>query len=257
MKKGPANRAPSPGGLSTSAVRGGKNYLITTCMEGPGIPHAVTKVCLDDKVVFEKRTELLRVASGRDYSDVVIERQHRSVLDTFSVQGHASYGAPSEYLERTKVLLIKGLRKEALGLMEEAAERHPGDPFVLSYYGSLLSAVGGNHEGGVDCCRRAVMGLYNGGGGSSGFYRPALYMNLGRAYLLAGRKKAAFDSFLAGLGFDGGNGDIIREIKRLGLRRRPAIPALSRSNPVNRTLGLLLHRLQKSTGPIMPFMSAI
>lgn len=68
------------------------------------------------------------------------------------------------------------------------------------------------------------------------------YLNLGRIYLLAGKKNAAIQIFRQGLKM-GKNPQIMVELKKLGLRRAPVLTALSRNHPINRCLGLIFHRL--------------
>jgi Flp pilus assembly protein TadD len=71
---------------------------------------------------------------------------------------------------------------------------------------------------------------------------PLHYLNLGRIHLLAGKKELAIGTFRQGLKM-GKNRQIVAELKALGIRKGPPIPALSRSHPLNRYLGLILHRL--------------
>jgi Flp pilus assembly protein TadD len=71
---------------------------------------------------------------------------------------------------------------------------------------------------------------------------PLHYLNLGRIYLLAGKKDAALQTFRQGLKM-GKSSEIMAELKKLGIRKDAVLPTLSRSHPLNRYLGLVLHRL--------------
>jgi Flp pilus assembly protein TadD len=71
---------------------------------------------------------------------------------------------------------------------------------------------------------------------------PLHYLNLGRIYLLAGKKDVAIQTFRQGLK-TGKSSQIVTELKNLGLRKGPLLPALPRNHPLNRYLGLVLHRL--------------
>lgn len=71
---------------------------------------------------------------------------------------------------------------------------------------------------------------------------PVHYLNLGRIYLLAGKKGLAIQSFRRGLK-TGKNSQIVAELKTLGLRKGPLLTALPRSHPLNRYFGFVLHRL--------------
>jgi tetratricopeptide (TPR) repeat protein len=74
------------------------------------------------------------------------------------------------------------------------------------------------------------------------FFLPILYLNLGKAYLAANRKKDAYKSFKKGLEIDKKNEALFNELKGLGIRKKPPLPFLQRSNPLNRYLGRLLHQ---------------
>lgn len=68
------------------------------------------------------------------------------------------------------------------------------------------------------------------------------FLILGRIHLMAGRKKEAIRIFGIGLRY-GKNKDIIDELNRLGSRKAPVIPFLTRENPLNSFLGKLLDRI--------------
>ncbi len=69
------------------------------------------------------------------------------------------------------------------------------------------------------------------------------YLNLGRVFLVAGKKQLAIETFRQGLKRERHH-LILEELKALGIRRRPVVPALSRSHPVNRYLGRAFSRLR-------------
>lgn len=68
------------------------------------------------------------------------------------------------------------------------------------------------------------------------------YLNLGRVYLLLNNKVEAIKTFREGL-TNGTDQDIVQELQKLGIRKRPPIPFLKRSNPINKYLGLILKGL--------------
>lgn len=68
------------------------------------------------------------------------------------------------------------------------------------------------------------------------------YLNLGRVFLLAGKKTEALDVFRRGVSQERDQ-RIIDELNRLGERKPPVFPFLKRSNPLNKYLGMLLKRL--------------
>ena len=68
------------------------------------------------------------------------------------------------------------------------------------------------------------------------------YLNLGRIHLLAGDKSNALDTFRSGIRFEKDN-EILHELEMHGNRRPPVFPALERSHPLNRLIGIILSRL--------------
>jgi hypothetical protein len=92
----------------------------------------------------------------------------------------------------------------------------------------------------VDTCERAIGILKEKVPFGEDFFYPVLYLNLGRANLAAGRKKKALDAFNKGLTMDNENREILMELRRLGIRRKTAVPILERSNPINKYIGIVL-----------------
>ena len=71
---------------------------------------------------------------------------------------------------------------------------------------------------------------------------PVHFLNLGRIYLLKGEKAEAIRVFRLGLKAER-NKRIIEELEKLGIRKPPVISFLSRGNPINKYLGIILGRL--------------
>jgi tetratricopeptide (TPR) repeat protein len=68
------------------------------------------------------------------------------------------------------------------------------------------------------------------------------YLNLGRIYLLQGRVESAIAALREGLSREA-NEQISEELRRVGTRRPPPFRFLSRDNPINKYLGIILARL--------------
>jgi tetratricopeptide (TPR) repeat protein len=68
------------------------------------------------------------------------------------------------------------------------------------------------------------------------------YLLLGRLQLLAGNRVEALDTIRRGTHFDK-NGELTKELDRLGTRKPPVFSSLHRSNPLNRIAGIILTRL--------------
>ena len=138
---------------------------------------------------------------------------------------------------------VKGLRalsggrgKEAMALFEAAiriAWRGRGSrpqARYLSYYGLCLAFVCNENREGLRCCREAV---------TLEGYNPDIRCNLGRVLLNAGRRAEAYRCFVRGLGLEGDHPRIRSALRSMGIRSRPALPFLARSNPLNLFLGRL------------------
>ena len=152
---------------------------------------------------------------------------------------------PSDYLRTVKAHLKKGNQKEAFFLLQQAALQYPEDPFILSYYGCLLAIVERKYRAGVDFCKQALALLEQQSSFGEEMLYPIFYLNLGRAYVAAGKKREAFAELNRGLKFDHSNGEILQEIRTLGWRKSALVPFLDRSNPINKYIGLILHETKK------------
>lgn len=130
--------------------------------------------------------------------------------------------------------LTEGRHREALAFFEAAIQldkrlgRERPQARYLSQYGLCLGAVTQRKYEGIQFCREAAeMESYN----------PDLHWNLGRVLLAANRRRDAFQALLRGLGLQRDHPGIVAELRRMGIRRRPILPFLSRDNPLNMFLG--------------------
>jgi len=151
----------------------------------------------------------------------------------------------ADYAEAVKQLLTAGDRKAAFDIVKKALKYYPSDLFFLSYYGYLLAAVEGQTKDGAKICSEAITTLRKTMPADMEFFYPLFYLNLGRAYLEGARKKEALRAFQEGLKFDPKSEELLSEVKGLGLRKKPVISFLDRSNTVNIRLGRLRQRLWK------------
>ena len=133
--------------------------------------------------------------------------------------------------------LAGGRNLEALALFEAALEveqklgvRAPQARY-LSYYGLCVAHAGGRPSEGAELCRRAI---------AIEFFNADLFLNYGRALLLSNRRKEAFKALNRGLAVQTNHPEILREISRMGWRRRPVLAFLPRAHPINVALGRLL-----------------
>jgi tetratricopeptide (TPR) repeat protein len=126
----------------------------------------------------------------------------------------------------------KGNSPAALAHFEKAAQLAPA-PLHLSYLGYCIARERGQLKRGIALCQDAL---------AQEPEHAIHFLNLGRIHLVAGNRMEAIKVFREGLAH-GQNREIIAELDALGTRKPPVIRFLHRDNPVNKYLGILLHRL--------------
>jgi tetratricopeptide (TPR) repeat protein len=153
---------------------------------------------------------------------------------------------PRDYLREVKLHLSKGRQKDAFDLLQQAQVHFPYDPFVLSYLGCLQALVGKRYRTGIETCKKALALIKKSSSFGEEMLYPVFYLNLGRAYVAAGKKKDALETFLNGLKFDNTNRDLQKEVRALGKRKAAPVSFLDRSNPINKYIGLILRKSSKT-----------
>lgn len=118
---------------------------------------------------------------------------------------------------------------------KDSAVEMPG--LFYSYLGFGIARFDRRVREGVTLCEHAV---------KREFYQPENYLNLARTYMLAGQRRKAIDTVLAGRRIDRAHRGLAALHRELGLRRRPVLPFLSRNNPINRLLGRMRHDWKSS-----------
>ncbi len=207
----------------------------------------ITNIYLKGEVVFKMKSDYAHLAKLKDFSArlaSVMEKQHKSATGQFVAEKTVKPKLKSEYFGEIQQLLRGGDGKSALNTLKHALDTYPGDPFFLSYYGCLISVVEDNPKEGIKICEDSIRTLEGAVPFGSEFFYPIFYLNLGRAYLKGNRKKDAVQSFQSGLKSDPDNRDLLWEIKKIGERKKPPLSFLSRSNPINKYIGLLLYKSQ-------------
>jgi tetratricopeptide (TPR) repeat protein len=234
--------------FTSDIVVDGVRFHVLTEKIGPRKHTIVTTALKDGAVVSSKKT---------DYSDLIgdpamntklvnlMRRQHLAAIKALKEEKPKEAGRlPAAYLDEVKRLLRDGDQKAALKTLRDALTEHPFNPFLLSYYGCLEAIVDKNYAHGMEVCRDAIDILNEDiPFGQEAFY-PVFYLNFGRACIAAGNKKEAAGAFKKGLQADPEDPDLLWEVKRLGARRKPAIPFLKRSNPLNKYVGIVLYKLR-------------
>lgn len=131
--------------------------------------------------------------------------------------------------------LDAGEMQQAVVHLQTAYRLDAATPLYRSYYGLALGLVERRLERAITLCRSAA---------TEEFFNPVHFHNLARVHLACGFKAEAIRYLRRGLMIDPGNAEIAAEMRRMGIRRRPALGFLRRRNPFNRLLGRLLARLQ-------------
>lgn len=123
---------------------------------------------------------------------------------------------------------------KALRAFEKAYREDKEDAEHMSYYGLCKALRSGEIGFGLDLCTEAI---------KKEFSRAEFYLNLGKIYLAAGNKKVAIKVFQKGLKYEPENEELNKYLIELGFRKRPIVPILERSNPINKYLGIIFRRL--------------
>jgi len=178
-------------------------------------------------------------------------KEHPAVLQAenfrkIDYSAHFNKMKPVEYFLQVKAYLRKGKLREAFELLQEAVTHFPNEPVLLSYYGYLLATVDRKYRKGIATCQKAIEKLQVQAKCDEDMAYSLCYYNLGKAYRSAGKRKESLDAYNKGLSYDPSNGDIQKELRSMGVRKRkPPIPFLDRSHPLNKYLGIVLYKRKK------------
>ena len=121
---------------------------------------------------------------------------------------------------------------DVYGTEDSPPIRTPKDASGLSYFGLCLALVRKQFKPAIDLCRRAI---------DLEFYNGDHYANLSRVYTAAGNRKKAVEAADNGLKLVPEHEYLLAVRKSLGIRARPAVSFLDRTNPVNVSLGQARH----------------
>jgi tetratricopeptide (TPR) repeat protein len=234
--------------ISSNVVINGKKYLILTEDLEPKENLITSMVYLGGKIVLKKKLDCRNILKGSSPREAIIELvhgQHETIAEILRTEDANKVKSPLDYLDEVKFLLRKKSNKRALELLIQALGRYPSEPFLLSYYGCLEAIINRKYADGIEICLKAITLLDEGMSFGQEIFYPTFYLNLGRAYVVAKKRKEAVRAFKKGLTYDKENKDLLWEMSKLGRRRSPALPYLNRSNPLNKYIGMILHKLDR------------
>jgi tetratricopeptide (TPR) repeat protein len=130
----------------------------------------------------------------------------------------------------------RGGWREGLPALARIAEQEtrPGalPALVYSYLGYGIALRQQRLSEGLKLCQHAV---------KMEFYQAENYLNLARTLVLGGHRRAAVRALADGLKVEPDNEQLLELQHEMGLRKRPVLSFLSRSNPINSLLGRLRH----------------
>ena len=230
--------------ICNTVVVNGKKYLVLT-ENLPGEHLITTRIYLGGTILSAKKVDYEKILDTHDS-----ERKIRDLMQREHEQALTMLGMEKTREDETTVYYVKKLLKKkkyesALKLVTAALEQYPDEPILLSYYGYLEALVHKNYTHGISTCLKAREIVLEKAISGRDFFNPVLYLNLGRVYLAAGNKEDAFEALRMGLIFGNENEDLLCELRELGMRKKPVVPFLQRSNPVNKYIGKVLHGLYR------------
>ena len=130
----------------------------------------------------------------------------------------------------------RGAWREGLPALARIAEQEtrPGalPALVYSYLGYGIALRQQRLSEGLKLCQHAV---------KMEFYQAENFLNLARTQVLAGHRRAAVRALADGLKVEPDNEQLLALQHEMGLRKRPVLTFLSRSNPINSLLGRIRH----------------
>ena len=126
-------------------------------------------------------------------------------------------------------LVRAGRVVEAVFFFEEMLQTYGRGASTLSLLGLSMAKAKGDFHAAEKLCLEAI---------NKSFYRADLYRNLADVYLLWNKKAQAISALRSGLKVDRRNKSLINDLVKLGPRTKPPIPFLSRSNPLNKYIGM-------------------
>ena len=129
----------------------------------------------------------------------------------------------------------------AHALFERAHRRAPSDARLMSWYGLTLVLVERNSNLGILYCDQALR---------LAGPDPELHLNQARAHLALGQRDRAVKAVMRGLAAAPGHPALTAAQQAMGWRRKPVLPFLGRSNPLNRWLGRIRHKWSRVIHPV-------
>jgi Flp pilus assembly protein TadD len=134
-------------------------------------------------------------------------------------------------------LLSRNHVKAAMKQFEEALQISPNNALYLSHYGVCIATERDDFPSALKLCERAV---------KIDPQNPVARVNLGKVFRLQGDNARAYKAYLEAWKKDKTHPAAAAELSRMGIRRPPVLSFLSRSHWLNRRLGILRAKIERS-----------
>ncbi|GBD99785.1 hypothetical protein BMS3Abin07_01831 [bacterium BMS3Abin07] len=228
---------------STTISVKGINYFIQTEEATSRYPFITSTAYLEGRIVEKIKSACLSKDSiGENEFHELMHRQHNEMIKMIQEKHLETKRSESDYIKGIGTLIKKNRLKDAYDLVEDAMLIFPDDPFIMSYCGYLRAVLFKQYNNGIAICKKALSDFKKGHKISGYYFEHFFYLNLGKAYLAAGKKNMAIQYVRNGLKYDKNNKELIKMLIRLGMRKKPPIPFIRRDSIVNKYLGLLFSK---------------
>ena len=228
---------------SYTSVKGVK-YKILTKLVPNKPPFVLTNALVNANEVDSIKVSL--PSKGKIPVSVVkklMREEHEKLKHRLKLKHATTNLSKSEFMRKIRRHITNGNLKDALHLSEDARAIHPDNPFFRSYFGYLEAATLNKQKEGLDICKTALETYQSETNNKEDSYYSYFHLNIGRVYLLSGKKDFAINALRKGLTYDSKNKEVVIELAKLGIRRPPPIPYLDRTNPANRFLGMFMSKI--------------
>jgi len=134
-----------------------------------------------------------------------------------------------EYIKEKNYKEAAHYLRKALLFYQEDPNKTPG--ILLSCYGYSTAIGEKNIKDGLAFCKKGLQRKD---------LAPESYLYLAELFLMSREKAEAYKTLEEGLKVFKSNTKIIERMKQFGVRKKPVVPILDRSHPVNKVLGKII-----------------
>ena len=192
----------------------GNIYIIYSEDLGIQNPHIITRAYHKGKIIYSHKINYEGILNEQDFKrrlSELLKHQQQIAIETLKMEKAepermhqrneniregkniaTKKRTIKEYVNEVETLIRTKSQNEAFEVLREVLEQYPNNPTLLSYLGYLKALVNKQYAEGIKSCRQSFKILKDQMSLVEGFFLPLLYLNLGRTYLIAGKKKDAY-----------------------------------------------------------------